>query len=92
VVEEDFTNIIDLAFAPDGSLYVLEYANQGITNPASTGELIHVATDGTRTSVSTDLLQPGSVVVDDDGAVYVSNCGSCAAGEGEILRWPAAGG
>jgi len=44
-----FTNIIDLAFAPDGSLYVLEYASNFLAGDFS-GQLWKIAPNGTRQS------------------------------------------
>jgi hypothetical protein len=79
-----FTTVIDLAFGPDGSLYVLEHS----TGPlffALPGRLLKVAPDGTRTTVIDGLTRPGSVVVGPDGALYVSNR-SISIGTGEVLR------
>jgi hypothetical protein len=69
-----FTGIIDIAFAPDGSLYVLEFATgMGLSGP---GALIRVAPDGSRTTVASQgLITPTSVAVAADGTIYVSNCG-----------------
>jgi hypothetical protein len=79
-----FKMIVDLAFGPDGSLYVLQFATGPVffTGP---GELVRVAPDGTRTVVLTGLDAPTSVVAGDDGAVYVTNHGTMP-GAGEVLR------
>jgi hypothetical protein len=67
---EGFTAIIDLAFGPDGSFYVLQFATgPGLSGP---GALIRVAPDGTRTIIASEgLFNPTSVVLgrpdDDDG-------------------------
>jgi sugar lactone lactonase YvrE len=81
---EGFTAILDLAFGPDGSLYVLQHA----TGPflSGNGALIRVAPNGTRTTVaSAGLLNPTSVAVGPDGALYVSNRGIFP-GTGEVVR------
>ena len=85
-----FTAIIDIAFGPDGSLYVLEIAKNGLLaafSPAFdfTGALIRVAPDGTRTELDVDLFAPGGVAVGSDGALYVTN-NSIFCGIGEVLR------
>lgn len=82
-----FTTVIDIAFGPDGSLYVLEHST-GSTGPPFfqlPGRLLKVAPDGTRTSVIAGLTRPGSVAIGPDGALYVSNR-STSVGTGEVLR------
>jgi DNA-binding beta-propeller fold protein YncE len=79
-----FKTITDFAFAPDGGVYVLQFATAPVFF-GGTGALIHVATNGTRTTITTDLLQPTGVVVGSDGSVYVSNRGT-SSGNGEVLR------
>jgi hypothetical protein len=59
---EGFTTILDLAFGPDGSLYVLEHSSAGPFF-AGPGSLIRVAPDGTRTPVLTGLTRPTSVLI-----------------------------
>jgi hypothetical protein len=80
-----FTNIIDLAFAPDGSLYVLEYATNGILSRDPTGRLLRIAPDGTRTTVLREaLVNPTGLAVGPTGTIYVSNFG-LSRGGGEVL-------
>ena len=79
-----FTTVIDIAFGPDGSLYVLEHST-GPVFFALPGRLIKVAPDGTRTTVIDGLTRPGSVAVGPDGSLYVSNR-STSIGTGEVLR------
>jgi hypothetical protein len=84
VVHTGFKTIIDLDFGPDGSLYVLQHA----TGPflSGSGALIRIAPDGTRTILADEgLNQPTSVLVGDDGAIYVSNRGT-SVGTGEVVR------
>jgi glucose/arabinose dehydrogenase len=79
-----FTTVIDIAFGPDGSLYVLEHST-GPVFFALPGRLLKVAPDGTRTTVIAGLTRPGSVAVGPDGVFYVSNH-STEIGTGEVLR------
>jgi sugar lactone lactonase YvrE len=90
VVADGFTAIVGLAFAPDGSLYVLELARNGLlaafTDGDWTGALIRIAADGTRTEIAAGLLvAPGGIAIDTRGSVYVTN-NSIFAGSGEVLR------
>ena len=84
VHHEGFKMIVDLAFGPDGALYVLQFATGPVffTGP---GELVRIAPDGLRTIVLGGLNFPTSVAVDVDGALYVTNRG-IAPGLGEVLR------
>ena len=78
-----FTAIIDLAFAHDGSLYVLEHATGvGLSGP---GALIKVSPSGTRTTISSALNHPTALAIARNGAIYVVNDGTDP-GAGEILR------
>ena len=87
VYASGFTNIIDLAFDEDGTLYVLEIFENGLLSGDPTGALIRVHGDGTQHVVMSDgLVTPGGLALR-DGAAYVSNCGTCAGG-GEVLRIP----
>ena len=82
-----FTNIIDVAFDEDGTLYVLEIFQNGLLSGDPTGALIRVEGNGTQHVVMSDgLITPGGLVLH-KRAAYVSNCGTCA-GEGEVLRIP----
>lgn len=85
-----FTAIIDVAFAPDGSLFVLELAKNGLLDAFIlndwTGALIRVAPDGTRSEIAEgELFAPGGVVIGPDGNAYVSNK-SIFSGSGEVIR------
>ncbi|MEJ7583213.1 MAG: ScyD/ScyE family protein [Acidimicrobiales bacterium] len=90
-VESGFTNIIDIAFGPDGSLYVLEIAKAGLLETGqdglTRGRLVRVRPDRSREVVSgPELRSPGGVAVDADGHVYVSNQ-STRPGSGQVLRY-----
>ena len=90
VYASGFTAIIDVAFGPDGSLYVLEIAKNGLLDAFIfgdwTGALIRVAPDGTRTEIAVDeLFAPGGVAVGKDGALYLTN-NSIFSDAGQVLR------
>jgi hypothetical protein len=93
VHEGGFTGVIDIAFGPDGSLYVLEIAKNGLLAGFGggdwTGALIHVAPGGARTEIASgELWAPGGVALGPDGAIYVTNK-TILSGAGEVLRiWP----
>lgn len=79
-----FKTIIDLAFGPDGSLYVLEHAT-GPVFFGGPGQLIRVAPNGARSKVVEGLDRPTSVALGPDGAIYVTNHGISPLA-GEVLR------
>lgn len=80
-----FKTIIDLAFGPDGSLYVVENATGGLFFAPNTGRLSRVGPDCARTPLLIGLDRPTAVAVGDDGAIYVTHHG-VTAGAGEILK------
>ncbi len=87
IVADGFTNIMDIGFASDGTLYVLEHAHNGLLSGDPTGALIRVNGDGSKEIVMSEgLTLPGGLALR-DGAAYVSNCGQCAGG-GTVLRIP----
>lgn len=82
-----FKAIIDMAFAKDGTLYVLQYASSpsGFGGP---GQIVRVAPNGTRTVLETGaaLLNPAGIAIGpSDGALYVTNK-TVTPGGGEVLR------
>jgi hypothetical protein len=81
-----FTNIIDIAF-DHRTLYVLEFDHDGLLGPGMDGALIRVDRDGSRTVIETKrpLTAPGGLAIR-HGFAYVSNCGACPAGLGEVVR------
>lgn len=87
---EGFKTIMDLAFDPEGNLYVVENATGGNANPPTwflpnSGQVTRIAPDGTRTVVASGLNRPTAIVVGPDGELYVTN-NSVLAGAGEVLR------
>jgi hypothetical protein len=83
VVLEGFTNVIDIAFGPHGSLYVLQIAEPLFGNLAGS-KLIRVSPDGTRTTLNVQLFAAGGVAIAKDGTIYVTNF-SIAPGGGQLL-------
>ena len=80
-----FTNIIDIAFGPDGSLYVLEIARNGIL-AGFAGRLVRIAPNGDETEIAPgSLFAPGGIAIGPDGALYVTNL-SVSPTSGEVLR------
>ena len=72
-----FTNIIDIAFGPDGSLYVLSLDADslfGPVGPGTAGSLIRIAPGGTRSTIAggATFTTPGGVAIADDGRIYVT--------------------
>jgi sugar lactone lactonase YvrE len=74
VYAEGFTNVTDVAFGPDGSLYVLEIATNGLLSEDPTGALIRVRPDGSRETIASEgLVTPTGLAVGHRGEFYVSN-------------------
>ncbi len=87
VYASGFTNVIDLAFAADGTLYVLEIAHDGLLSGDVTGGLWSVpAGGGEATLVSTDLLMPGGIAIDEAGTLYVTT-GASMPGIGSVVSY-----
>ncbi len=91
VYAEGFTNIIDITFGPDGSLYVLEIFAKGLLqagqeNGDPSGALTRVAPDRSRTGVaSAGLIAPTSVAIGPEGGIYVSHFGILPE-QGQVVR------
>jgi DNA-binding beta-propeller fold protein YncE len=79
------TQVTDLAFGSDGSLYVLQHATGVFFN--GPGSIVRVAPGSSRTTVDTQgrLNHPAGLVVGPDGALYVANFSTVPA-IGEVLR------
>jgi hypothetical protein len=80
-----FTNIIDIAFGVNGSLYVLEIAHNSLLAESPEGALIKVSPDGDRRVIADGLFFPGGVALGPGRNIYVTNCGICP-GDGEVWR------
>ena len=80
-----FKTITDFDWAPDGSLYLVQFASSP-TFFGQPGLLIRVPPGGgAPVVINSTLTNPAGVLVGPDGAVYVSNKGNVA-GTGEVLR------
>jgi plastocyanin/sugar lactone lactonase YvrE len=85
------TTPIDVAFAPDGTMYVLQYAAQfnadRLRYVPGGGEVRRVNADGSTSAVVTGLMFPSGMTFGPDGALYVSNYGNESNdGQGQVLR------
>lgn len=85
------TTPIAVDFAPDGTMYVLQYA--ATFNPEKSrydgngGQVQRVGKDGRTTPVVTNLMFPTAMIFGPDGALYVANYGNEANdGQGQVLR------
>jgi hypothetical protein len=79
---DGLTAVVDLAFGPDGSLYVCEFSTD-IENFSPAGAIVRVRPDGRRTVLGEgSLFFPGGVAVGKRGRVYVSNWSILPAGGG----------
>jgi len=100
VYAKGFTNIIDLDFGKDGTLYVLEMDVDGLVpplGPSTDGALFTVGWKGTApkegkqvTLPAGTLTHPGGVAVGKRGDLYVTNrsdeSGDNPAGGGQVLK------
>jgi hypothetical protein len=84
-----FTNAIDLDFAPDGTLYVLEIDRDSLLQPGREGGLLAVPPGGgapRRIELPAGTLtEPGGLAVDRRGTLFVSNHAR-EAGDGQLLE------
>jgi sugar lactone lactonase YvrE len=87
VVARGFTNIMDLAFGRDGTLYVLEIDHDGLLTPKNEGALFAISRYGQRRRIELPpgtLPYPGGLAVGHDG-LYVS-VEARSPGSGAVLR------
>jgi hypothetical protein len=87
VVASGFTNIMDLAFGRNGTLYVLEIDHDGLLGGSTDGGLFAVSRDGTKRQINLPpgtLTMPGGIAVGRDGLYVTNNSGS--PGGGQVLR------
>src|SRR6266545_4677315 len=87
VFASGFTNIMDLAFGRNGTLYVLEIDHDGLLGGSADGGLFAVSPDGTKRQIALapgTLTMPGGIAVGRDGLYVTNNAGS--PGGGQVLR------
>ncbi len=90
-VVRNLTTPVDVAFAPDGTLFVLQFAAQfdpkRLRYMPAGGEVRRVNADGTTSAVVSGLMFPTAMTFGPDGALYVSNYGNESNdGQGQIVR------
>jgi hypothetical protein len=90
VYAKGFTNIIDLDFGKDGTLYVLEIDHNSLLAPGTDGALFTVPWRRKRDPKQVvlpagTLTHPGGIAVGRKGDLYISNR-SDEAGGGEVLK------
>ena len=88
---KNLTTPISVAFAPDGTMYVLQFAAQfsaaQLRYIPFGGEVLRVNGDGTTSPVVTNLVFPTAMTFGPDGALYVTNYGNDSnLGQGQVLR------
>jgi hypothetical protein len=82
-----FTNIMDRAFAKDGTLYVLEIDHSGLLAPPIDGAIFAISRNGARREIKLpdgSLPLPGGITVGRDG-LYVTTM-AVAPGGGQVVR------
>ena len=87
VFADGFTQLIDMAFDAEGSLYVLQHMNQSGWKGKPDGALIEIAPNGERkTLIEGDGLEsPSALTIGTDGAFYIINQGG-RPGSGQVIR------
>jgi hypothetical protein len=90
-VASGFTSVIDLAFGPDGTMYVLEIVKEGLLGVEIFGDppigALWAVKGGTKTElVPGELLFPGGVDVNFDGSLYVTTGSVFGPGAGTLVR------
>jgi hypothetical protein len=86
VFASGLTNVTDLAFAADGSLFAVQIATDGLL-VGPIGSLVRVTPGGSQhQTVAGGLFAPYGVALTDEAA-YVTTCAVCVGG-GEVIKVP----
>lgn len=85
VLAGGFTNLIDVAFGVDGTLYALEMDSDSLLNPGATGALWAIDPDGLKTLLFDDLITPTGLAIGSDGSIFVAVNGLSAT-DGSVIR------
>ncbi len=85
VLADGLTNIIDVAFGLDGSLYALELDSDSLLAPGTTGALYAIGANGAPKLLFGSLETPTSLAVGADGDFYVSINGNSPT-DGSVIR------
>jgi sugar lactone lactonase YvrE len=81
-----FTNVVDLAAGPNGHLYLLEFAHNGLLSGDPSGALWDVNPFTGEKSLLLDqgLTVPSALAVGSDGTIFIANQGAIP-GQGQLL-------
>jgi hypothetical protein len=86
VYASGLTNLTDLAFAADGTLYAVEISSAGLLS-GPIGALVRITPGASQhTTVLGDIFAPYGVALAGNSA-YVSTCAVCA-GDGQVIKIP----
>ncbi len=84
-VADGLTNIVDLAFGPDGSLFALEIDSNGLFTPGGSGALFKIGADGSKTLLFDGLVAPTGLAIGANGNFYISTNGTSPMA-GSVMR------
>lgn len=87
IVASGLTGPVDVAFTPQGELYVVEFARD---YAPKTGRLLRVGDDGTPEALVDGLNYPTSLAIDGSGRIYVAEMAAVAggaSGTGRLIRF-----
>jgi hypothetical protein len=86
VYASGFTNVIDIAFGRDDSMYVAEISHFGFLSGNPAGGIWRVSPGGgTKQLLTTSVISPGGIAVGRDGSLDVSTCADCV-NTGEVVK------